>query len=311
MRIVTRPDFDGVVCAMLLCLANDIEEPVQWVEPSVMQHNLFEVREDDIIANLPFNEKCALWFDHHYTNRTDKPFEGEFREAPSAAGIVYDYYKDRIEDDYGELIEAVDRIDSADLTLDEVLRPEDHPYVLLSMTVAGHELDEAYWNRLVGLLRHNDVNTIVKDPEVGKRCEAAVERNREYRELLTKHTRMSGHVSVTDFRSLHPSPSGNRYLVYVLFPDSIVNMKIQHGKKEKEITKVSVGHSIFNRKCRVNVGYLLSGFGGGGHRGAGSCAFGAEEAPGNIASILGALEANKSNEHDGRTGSSDKKNENS
>ena len=137
MRIVTRPDFDGVVCAALLYKALDIKEPVKWVEPNELQKGLVKIREGDVIANLPYDDGCSLWFDHHYTNRIDKPFKGEFRIAPSAAGIIFAHYKDRFECDHSELVAATDKIDSANLTLDEVLNPEKHGYVMLSMTLCG------------------------------------------------------------------------------------------------------------------------------------------------------------------------------
>ena len=90
MRIVTRPDFDGIVCAVLLFEALDIKDPVIWVEPSHVQKGLVDIQNEDIIANLPYDERCALWFDHHYTNQINTPFKGAFKIAPSAAGIIFD-----------------------------------------------------------------------------------------------------------------------------------------------------------------------------------------------------------------------------
>ena len=100
MRIVTRPDFDGVVCAALLYEVENVKEPVRWVEPNDMQMGLIDVQEDDIIANLPYGGDCALWFDHHFTNKIDKPFKGIFRDAPSAARIIYEYYQGKFKRDY-------------------------------------------------------------------------------------------------------------------------------------------------------------------------------------------------------------------
>ncbi len=116
MRIVTRPDFDGVVCAVVLEEALTHTERTLWVEPNDMQQGTVEIREGDVIANLPYDSACSLWFDHHATNRVETPFEGAFGVAPSAAGLVWGYYKDRIKKDFSELIRQADRIDSADLT---------------------------------------------------------------------------------------------------------------------------------------------------------------------------------------------------
>jgi oligoribonuclease NrnB/cAMP/cGMP phosphodiesterase (DHH superfamily) len=139
MRILTRPDFDGVICAVLLYEAEDITEPVKWVEPNDMQRGLVDVRHGDIIANLPYNDRCTLWFDHHHTNKIDKSFEGAFKLAPSAAGVIFEYYKDKFKADYSQLIMETDKIDSADLSMDEVLYPEKYGVVLLSMTVLGRD----------------------------------------------------------------------------------------------------------------------------------------------------------------------------
>jgi oligoribonuclease NrnB/cAMP/cGMP phosphodiesterase (DHH superfamily) len=151
MRIVTRPDFDGIVCAVLLFEALDIKDPVIWVEPNHVQKGLINIQNEDIIANLPYDERCAFWFDHHYTNQIDTPFKGAFKIAPSAAGIIFDYYKNRLRRDYSELVQAADKIDSADLTLDEVLHPENYPYVLIPLTISNDDQpDEPYLSKCGG-----------------------------------------------------------------------------------------------------------------------------------------------------------------
>ncbi len=297
MRIVTRPDFDGVVCAALLYEAENVKVPVKWVEPNDMQRELVDVQEGDIIANLPYNEKCTLWFDHHHTNRIDKPFKGAFKIAPSAAGVIFEYYKDKFKHDYSKLIKKTDKIDSADLSLDEVLYPEKYGYVLLSMTVLGRdEYDELYWNRLVDLLRKLEIDKVLEDPEVKARCNAVIEKNKKYKEILKETTKLKGHVSITDFRSFDKMPTGNRFLVYSLFPEAVVSVKIRYDNDSKEKVAVSAGHSIFNRNCNVNVGLMLSKFEGGGHRGAASCRFHVSKAKDYIPKILDILLKNEDNE---------------
>ncbi len=274
MRVVTRADFDGVVCAVLLYEAEKVTEPVKWAEPNEMQKGMVDVRNGDIIANLPYNEKCSLWFDHHYSNQISRHFRGAFNIAPSAARVVFEYYANVFKRDYSELTTETDKIDSADLSLDEVLHPEKYSYVLLSMTISGFDkTDEPYWNRLVDLLREHDIKIVLEDPEVKKRCKETVKRNIIYNTLLKEHTQLKEHVSVTDFRHFDKAPSGNRFMVYSLFPESVVNVKIRYDNDDRQTLVVSVGHSIFNRKCNVNVGQMLSKFEGGGHRGAGACSF--------------------------------------
>lgn len=297
MRILTRPDFDGVVCAALLYEAEDITEPVKWVEPNDMQRGLVDVQQGDIIANLPYDDRCTLWFDHHHTNKIDTPFEGAFKIAPSAAGVIFNHYKGRFKHDYTELIKKADKIDSADLSLDEVLHPEKYGVVLLSMTVLGRdEYDERYWNRLVHLLRKSKIDEVLKDPEVKARCDAVVEKNKIYKEILKKHTILNGHVSITDFRTFDKVPTGNRFLVYSMFPKAVVSVKIRYDDEDKKRVAVSVGHSIFNRNCIVNVGVMLSAFEGGGHRAAASCRFAADKVDDYIPKIIHILLKNEDNE---------------
>ena len=297
MRIVTRPDFDGIVCAVLLYEAMDIGLPVKWVEPNALQRGLVDIRKGDIIANLPYDDRCSFWFDHHYTNRIYRSFQGVFKIAPSAAGIVFDHFKDKFNRDYTALVAATDKIDAADLSLDEVLHPEQHGYVMLSMTVVnGGVADEPYWNKLIDLLRSNDISAVLKDPEVKERCRRVIEENEKYSVYLKKYTRLDNHVSITDFRKLENLPAGNRFLVYSLFPDSVVNMRIRYEKTNREMTAVNIGHSIFNRNCNVNAGLLLADFGGGGHRGAASTRFETSKADEYLPRIIDVLQKNDKNE---------------
>ena len=297
MRIVTRPDFDGVVCAALLYETEDITEPVKWVEPSDMQKGMIEIRQGDIIANLPYNEKCSLWFDHHYTNTINKSYNGAFKIAPSAAGIIFEYYRDKLKQDYSELIEETDKIDSADLSLDEVRHPENYPYILLSMTISGrNEADEAYCNRVVNLLRRFEIDDIINDQGVNERCRTVKSNNKKYKELLKNYTQIKNHVAITDFRSLNETPDGNRFLAYSLFPESVVNVKIRYDDKERQMIALSIGHSIFNKNCNVNVGLLLSRFEGGGHQGAAACRFHVSKADSYIPEIIDILLKNEPNE---------------
>lgn len=298
MRIVTRPDFDGVVCAALLLAAEPVTRPTLWVEPNDMQQGTVPVTTGDIVANLPHHPACSLWFDHHYTNQISVPFEGSFGITPSAARLIYDYYGDRLKRDYAELVRETDRIDSADLSHDEVMYPEKYPHVSLSMTISGHQrADVPYWERLTRLLRDHDIADVMADPEVDVRRREMILRNQRFLEILRKRSSIHDHVSVADFRGLHPLPEGNRFLVYSLFPDTMASVKVrfQHPDQRDRVI-IGVGHSIFNRQCRVNVGLMLSDFNGGGHRGAGACTVMAHEADEALARIVGILNANRDNE---------------
>lgn len=291
MRIITRPDFDGIVCAVLLKEAVGSRLPIRWTEPGDIQHGRTQCDSQDIVANLPLPDRCALWFDHHISNETRRSFKGLFRVAPSAARLVYEYYGDRIDKRFDDLVQQADKIDAAQLVLDEIVHPERYPYVLLSMTVYLHQpSDLDYCDHLVELLRACAMDELLKDPLVRQRCEHAVAANKEYREHLKKHTTLHGIATVTDFRGLQPVPDGNRFLVYSLFPESVVNVKLFH---EGDLAVLKIGHSIIHRGCRVNVGQLLARYGGGGHRGAGACRFERQRANEVLSEILKVLEKNE------------------
>jgi oligoribonuclease NrnB/cAMP/cGMP phosphodiesterase (DHH superfamily) len=273
MRIVTRPDFDGIVCAVLLYEALDIEKEVYWVEPNQMQNDEVDIKEGDIIANLPYNKNTSIWFDHHVSNIIDTPFEGAHDIAPSAAGVIYKYYSDSLKGKYDELIYETDKIDSADLSLDEVNFPEKYPYVLLSMTIRNRHFDDsAYWAKLIELLRTKPIKEIMEDEEIKLRCQKVVEENDAWKDILKKNTSIKENVSILDLRDYGTkAPSGNRFLIYSMFPETNVSMKMRYADDDPEKLIVSIGHSIFNRACNVNVGKLLSNYNGGGHKGAGAC----------------------------------------
>jgi len=271
MRIVTRPDFDGVVCAVLLYEVHPIDDPILWAHPNDMQQDNVKIQAGDIIANLPYHQKCTLWFDHHFSNKIETPFKGRFQILPSAARVIYDHYQDRIGNKFNGLVEAADKIDSADLTLEEIQRPENHPYILFSMTIFGRiESEKSYWNHLISLLRQHSIDRVLSDPLVDKRCHMVIEDNKTYKRYLQKHTVCIDQISITDFRKLNPVPEGNRFLIYSLFPETIANVKVYY---DEDKTIIKLGHSVINRGCNVNVGKLLQNFNGGGHRGAGACRF--------------------------------------
>ena len=160
----------------------------------------------------------------------------------------------------------------------------------------GEDPNESYWNRLVYLLGKHDIAQVLKDPEVKQRCHDVVKQNEQYAIHLKANTRLEKHVAITDFRHLDKTPTGNRFLVYALFPKAFVQVRIRYEDKKKETVAVSVGHSIFNPYCNVNAGLLLAGFGGGGHYGAASTRFHVSKAEEFIPTIIDVLLKNESNE---------------
>jgi len=298
MRIVTRADLDGVVCAVLLLEKEQITQPIYWVEPSEMQKNEVQIEPTDIVANLPYDKNCAMWFDHHVTNQQiAENFKGLFEIAPSAAGLIYRFYNKTFDFDYAELVHQTDRIDSADLTLDEVNSPEINPYLLLSMTLSSRNKEDfPYWNHVVEQLRTKPIEDVLQDPLINDRCSKVTEQNKTYKKLLNLHTTLNQHICITDFTGFEKAPKGNRFLAYSMFPETTVSIKITNHPTDPERIIVSVGHSIFNRGCNVNVGFMLSHFEGGGHRGAGSCNFHRSLKEKHLPNIIDILLKNESNE---------------
>ncbi len=281
MRIVTRPDFDGIVCAVLLMQAENIDADILWVEPNEIQKGQINILKNDIMANLPYSPGCGLWFDHHISNKPAQSFKGAFAIAPSAAGVIYKYYKDekKLDSNYDELILNTDIIDAAELNIDQVRYPENYPYILLSMTIKNHEYqDILYWNRLVELLTEKNIDHVIADPEVKKRCHNVIKENTAFEKHLLTHTKINSKISITDFRTLDIVPEGNRFLTYSLFPETIASIKLRFDGPEHKNVQLSIGHSIFKKECNVNIGNLLARFGGGGHAGAGGCTLDARTA---------------------------------
>ena len=312
MRLVTRADFDGLVCGALITLMEDVDGYL-FVEPKFMQDGTVEVRLGDAIANLPYRPDCSLWFDHHITNAASwrrhlgddeiaaresiVPGKGGFRLAPSAARVVYEYYATaegnrqqatgnrRIQEGLKILksarmrilLDETDKIDAGRLTPEDALHPAG--YVLVSMTIDGKRaLDEPYWLRLIELLRDATLSEIMWEPEVQRRCDAILAAQEKLKAILLERSALKGNVIFVDLRGLTDIPEGNRFLLYTLFPTGNISLKVADDSQRAGMTAISVGYNIFNTTSRINVGALMEKYGGGGHHVVGSCRVPSEEA---------------------------------
>ena len=325
MRLVTRADIDGLVCGALLTKFEAIDAYL-FVEPKFMQDGLVDVRAGDIIANLPYDPKCTLWFDHHVTNTTPdfaKPIvlgKGGFRLAPSAARVVYEYYKElsnkqqpvgaekttRLNskeiiafldsERINYLLHETDRIDAGKLEPHDVLDPQG--YVLISMTTDGRNAgDEPYWLRIIELLRDASLEEVLRDPEVSRRCQQIRDEQEQLRKLLLARTTMKGNVIYVDLRGIQEIPDGNRFLIFTLFPQGNIQVKVADDEQRENTTSISVGYNIFNTTSNVNVGELLSHYGGGGHKVVGSCRVPNDQAEMAIREIVAAVADSEGSRH--------------
>jgi len=316
MRLVTRPDFDGLVCGAVVTAMEEIESHL-FVEPKWMQDGLVEIREGDIIANLPHHPKGSLWFDHHISNEVEGfhtpivPGRGGYRIAPSAARVVFEYYtsdywsqdpKLRIptpphfskalklitSERFEYLLAETDKIDAGLLSPEEVLHPEG--YVLISMTIDGKRTeDEPYWLRLISLLRDHSLEEVLKDTDVKKHCQRILGIQGELRKLLLERATLKGNVIFVDLRGIRDITEGNRFLLYTLFPTGNISVKIAADTQRADRTAISVGFNIFNTTSKVNVGTLMQKYGGGGHRVVGSCRVPNDHAEKALSEILEAV----------------------
>ncbi|GAC1436698.1 MAG: exopolyphosphatase [Thermoanaerobaculia bacterium] len=300
MRLVTRADLDGLTSAVIITMKEPIDKIV-LVHPQDITDKKVEIRSDDILANVPYHPNAGMWFDHHLlTSSNEKPpanFKGLYRIAPSAARLVYEYYLERSPDDpqlerIAPLVDATDRVDAAQLSPDDVANPRD--FILLGFTIdsrTGLGSFESYFLKLVDLLKRAPIEEIMKHPEVRERVERLKREQTDFTALLKRNSFQLNNVVVTDLREIERLPAGNRFLIYTLFPDSNVSLRVHWGPSHNSVV-AAVGHSIFNRTCKTSVGELMSRFGGGGHRGAGTCVLSLDNAADAIDEILFELQAN-------------------
>ena len=314
MRLVTRADFDGLVCGGLVTKFEPIDGYL-FVEPKFMQDGLVDIRNGDVITNLPYHPNCTLWFDHHITNTTPdfpQPIvlgKGGFRLAPSAARVVYEYYTEvgnrhqatgnskisaeEILSFLGTermkyLMHEADRIDAGKLEKEDVLNPQG--YVLISMTTDGRNAgDERYWLKMIDLLRDTSLQETLADPDVAQRCQRIRAEQEKLRAILLARAELRKNVIYVDLRGIKEIPDGNRFLIFTLFPQGNIQVKVAHDSQRENTTAISVGYNIFNPTSSVNVGELLKNYGGGGHKVVGSSRVPNERAESAIAEILTAV----------------------
>ncbi len=284
MRLVTRSDFDGLACGALLLEAGIIDS-WKFAHPKDLQDGLIEVDENDCLANVPYVEGCGLWFDHHSSEHERMElkgkYKGESRITPSCARIIYEYYggKERFPQ-FEELMEAVDKVDSGNLTVEEVMNPEGWILIGFLMdprtglgrwrrfTISNYQLME----KLMRACQSMTTEEILALPDVRERIEVYREQTEKFKEMVKEHTRVEGNVIISDLRGVEPIYTGNRFMIYSMYPEQNISVWIVNGRGGKGCS-AAVGYSIINRSCDINVGSLMLKYHGGGHRKVGTCQF--------------------------------------
>lgn len=282
-RLVTRSDFDGLVCAVLLKEVDLIDE-ILFVHPKDMQDGKIEVGAGDITTNLPYVPGAHLAFDHHASEVTrlgERPINHIIEaNAPSAARVVYAYYGGkqtftRISD---EMMRSVDQADSAQYSLNDILDPRGWTlmnFLMDARTGLGRFRDFRISNyqlmmQLIDYCRDHTINEILNLPDVKERADLYYAHRDPAREQILRCTKSHGNTVVIDLRHEDVIYATNRFQIYALFPLASVSIHVLWGR-EKQNTVLAVGKSILNRSAKVHVGDLCLQYGGGGHAAAGTC----------------------------------------
>jgi len=299
MRIVTRGDFDGLTSSVLLTSVEQVKE-IRFAHPKDAQDGKVSATAEDIVVNIPYIRGCGLWFDHHISEEGKLPkvegFKGRFEMAPSCARVVYNHYLPRFKEKlerFKEMVEATDRLDSAQLTIRDVESPMG--WILFGLTIdprsgLGPEF-QRYFRWLVEYVKEVPIKKVLEHREVKVRTDRILFEQEEFKILAGRHAKRDGNVVVTDLRGVKDKPVGNRFLIYTMYPEANVELRLFDGHQGAVVA--AVGHSIFNRTCKVNVGELLARFGGGGHKGAGTVQLEPKKAESGVAEILKTLKENK------------------
>ncbi len=304
-RLVTRSDFDGLVCAMILKEKGLIDE-IKFVHPKDVQDGKVDITSNDITTNLPFDPRVGLAFDHHESEllrNKDVDYAGRYiidGDAKSAARVVYDYYGGaealpRISD---ELMEAVDKGDSADFTLDEILHPTD--WVLMNFLmdartglgrfrtfrISNYQL----MMELIDYCLDHPIDKILELPDVKERVDLYFEQQELFTEQVKRLARVEGRVVVLDLRDEETIYAGNRFMIYALHPEAQISVHVAWGFR-KQNTAVMIGKSILDKRSNADIGAICLSYGGGGHRNAGTCQIDNDKVDAALPDIIAALNA--------------------
>ncbi len=304
MRLLTRSDFDGLGCAALLKEAG-ILDGIKFVHPKDIQDGLVEVGENDILANVPFVAGCGLWFDHHSSERERGAFD-DFNgisdpASPSATHVIYNYYGGAAtfgDQHLKDLVDAVDKSDSASLCVDEILNPTGWTLISFIMDprtglgryrdyrISNYQLMEA----MIDYCRAMTADEMLELPDVRERVRRYFEQDALFREMVEANTTLHGDVIVLDLRDQAEIYTGNRFVLYSLYPMQNFSIQVMWGLRRRNVV-MTCGHSIVNRTSQVDVGSLMLQYGGGGHRRVGTCQVPTKQADEILAEIVQTINA--------------------
>ncbi len=301
-RLVTRSDFDGLVCAVLL-KELDMVDDIKFVHPKDMQDGKVEITARDITTNLPYVEGAHLVFDHHLSETIrvgQKPNHIIHPDAPSAARVVYDHFggKERFPRVSDEMMRAVDQADSAQYERDDILNPTGWTllnFLMDARTGLGRFRDFRVSNyqlmmELIDYCRQHSIEEILALPDVRERVELYNQHRGMFELQIKRCSSEYGNVVVLDLRSEELIYAGNRFMIYALFPEANISIHVLWGLKQQN-TVLACGKSILDRSSKTNVGALMLEYGGGGHHAAGTCQIDNDKADAVLAEIVERMRA--------------------
>jgi nanoRNase/pAp phosphatase (c-di-AMP/oligoRNAs hydrolase) len=281
-RLVTRSDFDGLVCAVLLKDRGIIDD-IKFVHPKDMQDGKVEITDRDITTNLPYVAGAHLVFDHHSSEVLRNGSADNYviqASAPSAARVVYDYYggREAFPAISEAMMAAVDKGDAAQFDLDEILDPQGWDllnFLMDARTGLGRFREFRISNyqlmmELIDYCKNHSIEEILALPDVNERVELYNQQSSLFSDQLKRCATMHGNLVVLDLRSEPTIFAGNRFLIYALFPQSNISIHVLWGLNQQN-TVFAVGKSILDRSSKTNIGELMLEYGGGGHENAGTC----------------------------------------
>lgn len=282
-RLVTRSDFDGLVCAVLLKHLGILGE-ILFVHPKDMQDGKIEIGPGDITTNLPYVAGAHLAFDHHLSetirNTGEKTNHIIDPNAPSAARVVYDYYGGlkAFPADWNDMMVAVDKADAAQFSQDEILHPQGWVllnYLMDSRTGLGRFRDFRISNYnlmmdLIDYCKSHNIDQIMQLPDVKERADMYFDHEEKFKGQILRCSKLYGNLVVLDLRREETIYAGNRFMIYALFPECNISIHVLWGVKQQN-TVFATGKSIVNRSSKTNIGELMLQYAGGGHENAGTC----------------------------------------
>jgi nanoRNase/pAp phosphatase (c-di-AMP/oligoRNAs hydrolase) len=315
-RLVTRSDFDGLVCAVLLTELGIIDD-IKFVHPKDMQDGIIEITDRDITTNLPYVPSAHLVFDHHLseTVRNTEIADNYIIDpnAPSAARVVYDYYggRDKFPAAWNDMMAAVDKSDAARFGQQDILEP--NGWVLLNCLMDArtglgrfHNFRISNYQLMKDLIdkcRTLSIQDIMGLPDVNERVEMYFEHEELARQQIRRCTTVHDELVVLDLRNEETIYAVNRFMIYAMYPETNISMHVMWGLKRQN-TVFAIGKSILNRSSDVNIGELCLDYGGGGHYNAGTCQVSNEDALNKMREIIARITTTYARSHDAAAESS-------